>query len=148
MKQTRKIFAMFMLLVCSLPMFTSCSEDESSTMYFTAEYSSYLPFDRDYAPVVEAILEYQLANGLIGQDVAVTKEGDITEDDYESMSKEAGERIADAMHDHDYNKVLQDAGISLSAPLQLTITYNVGISDMQGEVAHSLGTINIIYDLR
>lgn len=148
MKKVGNVFAMLIMFMCSLSSFTSCSE-ESTTMIFAAEYSSFSPLNVEYTDIVAAILEYQVENGLIGKDIAITKDGsDLTEEDYKNMSKEAGERILTAINAHDYNQVIRDAGISLTAPVRLSITYNVGISDMQGGVGRTYGTIVAIYELQ
>ena len=57
-QKIQRMKQMMLLICCLLPIFSSCSSDESSTANFTVRYQEHSPWTIDPA-IVETILEYQ-----------------------------------------------------------------------------------------
>ena len=63
-RKMQRMKQMMLLICCLLPLFSSCSSDESSTVDYTVVYQGHSPRAIDLT-IVEAILEYQDQQGLI-----------------------------------------------------------------------------------
>ena len=139
---------MMLLICCLLPLFSSCSSDESSTVDYTVVYQGHSPRAID-PTIVETILEYQNQQGLINRHISVTTDhAELTDADFEDMAKQVGSQTLNEMAGHDYNQVIRDAGLSVSEPVTLTISYQVGLIGNWGDDIISYGNILLKIDLR
>ena len=136
MKTKRKIQRMkqmMLLICCLLPIFSSCSSDESSTANFTVRYQEHSPWTIDPA-IVETILEYQDQQQLINNSIPITIDhAELTDEDLRDMAIQASYQAIQNMEEHDYNQVIRDAGLSVSEPVTLTISYQVGLIGNWGD---------------
>ena len=151
MKTKRKIQRMkqmMLLICCLLPIFSSCSSDESSTVDYTVVYQGHSPMTID-PTIVEAILEYQDQQGLINRHISVTTDHtELTDADFDDMAKQVGKQTLSEMAGHDYNQVIRNAGLSVSEPVTLAISYQVGLVGNMGGSVISYGNIQLEIDLR
>ena len=140
-RKMQRMKQMMLLICCLLPLFSSCSSDESSTVDYTVVYQGYSPRAID-PTIVEAILEYQDQQGLINRHISVTT------DHTELMAKQVGKQTLSEMAGHDYNQVIRNAGLSVSEPVTLAISYQVGLVGNMGGSVISYGNIQLEIDLR
>ena len=132
-RKMQRMKQMMLLICCLLPLFSSCSSDESSTVDYTVVYQGYSPRAID-PTIVETILEYQNQQGLINRHISVTTDhAELTDADFEDMAKQVGSQTLNEMAGHDYNQVIRDAGLSVSEPVTLTISYQVGLIGNWGD---------------
>lgn len=142
-------FLLALAICCLFPLLSSCSTEESTTVNFVAAYERHTPLTTYSLPFVEAILDYQQENGLLGRVRPITKEGShLTDADFDEMAKQAGKQILSEMTAHDYNQVIKDAGLSLSEPLNLSITYQIGAAGLDGNLAVTYGRIQLNIELQ
>ena len=147
-RKMQRMKQMMLLICCLLPLFSSCSSDESSTVDYTVVYQGYSPRAID-PTIVETILEYQNQQGLINRHISVTTDhAELTDADFEDMAKQVGSQTLNEMAGHDYNQVIRDAGLSVSEPVTLTISYQVGLIGNWGDDIISYGNILLKIDLR
>ena len=147
-RKMQRMKQMMLLICCLLPLFSSCSSDESSTVDYTVVYQGYSPRAID-PTIVETILEYQNQQGLINRHISVTTDhAELTDADFEDMAKQVGKQTLSEMAGHDYNQVIRDAGLSVSEPVTLTISYQVGLIGNWGDDIISYGNILLKIDLR
>ena len=136
MKTKRKIQRMkqmMLLICCLLPIFSSCSSDESSTVDYTVVYQGHSPMTID-PTIVEAILEYQDQQQLINNSIPITIDhAELTDEDLRDMAMQAAGQAFQNMEKYDYNQVIRDAGLSVSEPVTLTISYQVGLIGNWGD---------------
>ena len=132
-QKIQRMKQMMLLICCLLPIFSSCSSDESSTVDYTVVYQGHSPMTID-PTIVEAILEYQDQQGLINRHISVTTDHtELTDADFDDMAKQVGKQTLSEMAGHDYNQVIRDAGLSVSEPVTLTISYQVGLIGNWGD---------------
>ena len=125
-QKIQRMKQMMLLICCLLPIFSSCSSDESSTANFTVRYQEHSPWTIDPA-IVETILEYQDQQQLINNSIPITIDhAELTDEDLRDMAIQN-------MGKHDYNQVIRDAGLSVSEPVTLTISYQVGLIGNWGD---------------
>ena len=111
----------------------SCSSDESSTANFTVRYQEHSPWTIDPA-IVETILEYQDQQQLINNSIPITIDhAELTDEDLRDMAMQAAGQAFQNMEKYDYNQVIRDAGLSVSEPVTLTISYQVGLIGNWGD---------------
>lgn len=147
-QKIQRMKQMMLLICCLLPIFSSCSSDESSTVDYTVVYQGYSPMTID-PTIVEAILEYQDQQGLINRHISVTTDhAELTDADFEDMAKQVGKQTLSEMAGHDYNQVIRNAGLSVSEPVTLAINYQVGLVGNLGGSVISYGNILLEIDLR
>ena len=147
-RKMQRMKQMMLLICCLLPLFSSCSSDESSTVDYTVVYQGHSPRAID-PTIVETILEYQNQQGLINRHISVTTDhAELTDADFEDMAKQVGKQTLSEMAGHDYNQVIRDAGLSVSEPVTLTISYQVGLIGNWGDDIISYGNILLKIDLR
>lgn len=147
-QKIQRMKQMMLLICCLLPIFSSCSSDESSTVDYTVVYQGYSPMTID-PTIVEAILEYQGQQGLINRHISVTTDhAELTDADFEDMAKQVGKQTLSEMAGHDYNQVIRNAGLSVSEPVTLAINYQVGLVGNLGGSVISYGNILLKIDLR
>ena len=124
-QKIQRMKQMMLLICCLLPIFSSCSSDESSTANFTVRYQEHSPWTIDPA-IVETILEYQDQQQLINNSIPITIDhAELTDEDLRDM-----------------------AGLSVSEPVTLTISYQVGLIGNWGDDIISYGNILLKIDLR
>lgn len=147
-QKIQRMKQMMLLICCLLPIFSSCSSDESSTVDYTVVYQGYSPMTID-PTIVEAILEYQGQQRLINRHISVTTDhAELTDADFEDMAKQVGKQTLSEMAGHDYNQVIRNAGLSVSEPVTLAINYQVGLVGNLGGSVISYGNILLKIDLR
>ena len=147
-QKIQRMKQMMLLICCLLPIFSSCSSDESSTVDYTVIYQGYSPRAID-PTIVETILEYQNQQGLINRHISVTTDhAELTDEDLRDMSMQACSQAIQNMKKYDYNQVIRDAGLSVSEPVTLTISYQVGLIGNWGDDIISYGNILLKIDLR
>lgn len=147
-QKIQRMKQMMLLICCLLPIFSSCSSDESSTVDYTVIYQGYSPRAID-PTIVETILEYQNQQGLINRHISVTTDhAELTDADFEDMAKQVGKQTLSEMAGHDYNQVIRNAGLSVSEPVTLAINYQVGLVGNLGGSVISYGNILLKIDLR
>lgn len=132
-QKIQRMKQMMLLICCLLPIFSSCSSDESSTANFTVRYQEHSPWTIDPA-IVETILEYQDQQQLINNSIPITIDhAELTDEDLRDMAIQASYQAIQNMEEHDYNQVIRDAGLSVSEPVTLTISYQVGLIGNWGD---------------
>ena len=132
-QKIQRMKQMMLLIYCLLPIFSSCSSDESSTANFTVRYQEHSPWTIDPA-IVETILEYQDQQQLINNSIPITIDhAELTDEDLRDMAIQASYQAIQNMGKHDYNQVIRDAGLSVSEPVTLTISYQVGLIGNWGD---------------
>ena len=147
-QKIQRMKQMMLLICCLLPIFSSCSSDESSTANFTVRYQEHSPWTINPA-IVETILEYQDQQQLINNSIPITIDhAELTDADFEDMAKQVGKQTLSEMAGHDYNQVIRNAGLSVSEPVTLAINYQVGLVGNLGGSVISYGNILLKIDLR
>lgn len=147
-QKIQRMKQMMLLICCLLPIFSSCSSDESSTAKFTVRYQEHSPWTIDPA-IVETILEYQDQQQLINNSIPITIDhAELTDEDLRDMAIQASYQAIQNMGKHDYNQVIRDAGLSVSEPVTLTISYQVGLIGNWGDDIISYGSFSLEIDLR
>ena len=147
-QKIQRMKQMMLLICCLLPIFSSCSSDESSTVDYTVVYQGHSPMTID-PTIVEAILEYQDQQQLINNSIPITIDhAELTDEDLRDMSMQACSQAIQNMKKYDYNQVIRDAGLSVSEPVTLTISYQVGLIGNWGDDIISYGNILLKIDLR
>ncbi len=136
-QKIQRMKQMMLLICCLLPIFSSCSSDESSTANFTVRYQEHSPWTIDPA-IVETILEYQDQQQLINNSIPITititiDHAELTDEDLRDMAMQAAGQAFQNMEKYDYNQVIRDAGLSVSEPVTLTISYQVGLIGNWGD---------------
>ncbi|WP_158098069.1 hypothetical protein [Bacteroides sp. An269] len=111
-------------------------------------YQEHSPWTIDPA-IVETILEYQDQQQLINNSIPITIDhAELTDEDLRDMSMQACSQAIQNMKKYDYNQVIRDAGLSVSEPVTLTISYQVGLIGNWGDDIISYGNILLKIDLR
>ena len=132
-QKIQRMKQMMLLICCLLPIFSSCSSDESSTVDYTVVYQGHSPMTID-PTIVEAILEYQDQQQLINNSIPITIDhAELTDEDLRDMAMQAAGQAFQNMEKYDYNQVIRDAGLSVSEPVTLTISYQVGLIGNWGD---------------
>ena len=132
-QKIQRMKQMMLLICCLLPIFSSCSSDESSTVDYTVVYQGHSPMTID-PTIVEAILEYQDQQQLINNSIPITIDhAELTDEDLRDMAMQASSQASQNMKKYDYNQVIRDAGLSVSEPVTLTISYQVGLIGNWGD---------------
>lgn len=139
---------LILAISCMLPTLSSCSSEESSSVDFAVAYQSHLPMLTD-TDIVAAILDYQEQQGLINRHIPVTIEGsEISDEDFNNMTQQVIQDTYDKMNEYDYNQVIRDAGLSVSAPLTLRIQYAVGPIEAANGTVIPYGNIQLTINLQ
>ncbi|WP_204429294.1 hypothetical protein [Bacteroides gallinaceum] len=96
-------------------------------------YQEHSPWTIDPA-IVETILEYQDQQQLINNSIPITIDhAELTDEDLRDMAMQAAGQAFQNMEKYDYNQVIRDAGLSVSEPVTLTISYQVGLIGNWGD---------------
>ena len=103
-QKIQRMKQMMLLICCLLPIFSSCSSDESSTEQLI---NNSIPITIDHA--------------------------ELTDEDLRDMAMQACSQAFQNMEKYDYNQVIRDAGLSVSEPVTLTISYQVGLIGNWGD---------------
>lgn len=88
-QKIQRMKQMMLLICCLLPIFSSCSSDESSTVDYTVVYQGHSPMTID-PTIVETILEYQDQQQLINNSIPITIDhAELTDEDLRDMAMQA-----------------------------------------------------------
>lgn len=133
----KKFFGMLMLgaLLCVLPVFTSCSEEET-IFNFNVKAQRYTT-GPDNEVICETIASYLREEGIIDRQFSKHVEGsvDINSEEVNQLLQATVQEVIDRLNDIDYQAVLRDAGITVTPGRpEISIYFSVQMVDANGNV--------------
>lgn len=139
----KKSYAIFMVTVCLLFIFSSCKEDVSSSLSYIVYADTVSPADDASKAIAQAIVDYQKKAGILETpfEESIDKEN-LTGEDRDELDKRAGEAVLVRLGNCNFAKIIKDAGITVSdGQGAVSIGYRIGYPAVDGAPVWCDGTL-------
>lgn len=119
------------VLLCILPFFSSCSDEETTVFDFNVQALGYVP-EVGNKEIYDAIVSYLEEEGIINRQFSKSFDGYVDVESSEELARVlsiTAAEVEDRIDAVDFQAVLRDAGISVEGHSDISIVFSVQMVD-------------------